>query len=63
MIGIKPGPHRAGIAHYRGRIDDMTGKAFGPTTYGSWVIAVSQEYDNEADRTTVTFNHAEPVQS
>ena len=58
---IKVGPHRAGVAHYPGQVDVVTHKPFGPTTYGTWVVAVSQEYDPAADRTTITFNYPEAV--
>lgn len=47
--------HPSGFVTYRGDCRHMAGEIKGPTTYGSYLIAVATEYDAEADRTRVAF--------
>lgn len=47
--------HPAGRAHYAGDRRGIVGEIKGPTTFGSYVVAVAAEFDAEANTSTVYF--------
>lgn len=49
--------HRAGVATFRGDVRSMVGEVKGPTTYGSYLVASSAEYDATTNTTRVEFAH------
>jgi hypothetical protein len=49
--------YRAGFVTYPGDCRHLVGEVKGPTTYGSFLVAVSAVYDPDADRTRVGFAH------
>jgi hypothetical protein len=47
----------AGLANYKGDQRELVGALRGPTTYGTYVMAVDAEFDFQANLTTVRFEH------
>jgi hypothetical protein len=50
--------HPGGVAHYPGDQTHIVGELKGPTTFNSYLTAVSAEYDEETDKTTVQFAYS-----
>lgn len=44
-----------GAAHFDGDCTDILGRISGPTTYGTYAIAVSAVYNADTDRTRVEY--------
>lgn len=50
--------HPAGHATYTGDHRGIIGQLKGPTTYGSYTVAVAAVYDHDANTTRVAFDYA-----
>ena len=48
----------AGHATYPGDVRDIVGDLKGPNRFGEILVAVTADYDPEADRTRVGFDYA-----